>query len=151
MKLRVYTLLPYQNSDRCNEVNDITVVVIWVISERVHFTKKTNSFPGNFIEGFNGCHMKAFVRDGHWGFYYEICLVQWLQWDWWEVNKWLAVWFIKVIHKHLNMTFVHVTTPEGAELEKVSLDYLIFALFAKHLWWSANQLLRFLAFHSTNP
>jgi len=69
MKLRVYTLLPFQSSDLCNDVNNIILQDIWVISARVHFTKKNNSFPGKFIEGFNGSHMKAVVRDGHWGFY----------------------------------------------------------------------------------
>ena len=69
MKLRVNTWFPYQSSDRFLEVYDITLLDIWDIFAQVHFTKKNNSFPGKFIEGFNGSHMKAVVRDGHWGFY----------------------------------------------------------------------------------
>ena len=32
MKLGVYTWFPYQSSDQCSEVNDITLLDSWVIS-----------------------------------------------------------------------------------------------------------------------
>ena len=38
MKLAVYTWFPYQSSDRCTEVNDITLQDSWVISAQGHFT-----------------------------------------------------------------------------------------------------------------
>ena len=68
MKLWVYTWFPYQSSDRFNEVNDITLLDIWVIFVRVHFTKETNSFPANFSKSFNGCPMNSVVRGGQWDF-----------------------------------------------------------------------------------
>jgi len=68
MKLRVYTWFPYQSSAHCNEVNDITPPDRWVISARVHFTKKIYLFPGKFSKSFNGIHMKAVVRGGNWIF-----------------------------------------------------------------------------------
>ena len=38
------------------------------------------------------------------------------------------------------MTFVHVTTPEGFELEKASVNYLIVALFAKEAYTALGAL-----------
>ena len=37
-ELVVYTWFPYQSSDRCTEVNDISILDSWVISEQGHFT-----------------------------------------------------------------------------------------------------------------
>ena len=45
MELVVYTWFPYQSSDRCTEVNDITILDSWVISAQGHFTKNTDLFP----------------------------------------------------------------------------------------------------------
>ena len=45
MELMVYTWFPYQSSDRCTEVNDITILDSWVISAQGHFTKNTDLFP----------------------------------------------------------------------------------------------------------
>jgi hypothetical protein len=64
MKLAVYTWFPYQSSDRCTEVNDITLLESWVISAQGHFTKNTDLFPGKISKSFNGCPMKAFVGTG---------------------------------------------------------------------------------------
>jgi len=68
MKFHVYPWFPYQSSDRCNEVNDITLLDIWVIFVRVYFTKKSNSFPANFNKNFNGCPKNSVVIDGQWDF-----------------------------------------------------------------------------------
>ena len=65
MKLCVYTWFPYHSSDRCTEVNDITILDSWVISAQGHFTKKTDLFPRKVIKSFNGCPMQAFETDGH--------------------------------------------------------------------------------------
>jgi len=45
MKLGLYTWFPYQSSDRCTEVNDITLLDSWVISAQGHFTKNTDLLP----------------------------------------------------------------------------------------------------------
>ena len=44
IKLGVYTWFPYQSSDRCTEVNDITLLDSWVISAHGHFTKALTFF-----------------------------------------------------------------------------------------------------------
>ena len=68
MKLGVYTWFPYQSSDRCTEVNDISLLDSWVISAQGHFTKNTELFPRKISNNLNRCPMKAVVRDGHWKF-----------------------------------------------------------------------------------
>jgi hypothetical protein len=54
MKLEVYTCFPYQRSDRCTEVNDITLLDSWVISAQWHFTKNTDLFPRKISNNLNG-------------------------------------------------------------------------------------------------
>ena len=54
-KLVVYTWFPYQSSDRCTDVNDITILDCWVISAQGHFTMNTDFFPGKISKSFNGC------------------------------------------------------------------------------------------------
>jgi len=63
MKFGVFTWFPYQSSDRCTEVNDITLMDSWVISPRGHFTKNTDLFPRKFSNNFERCPMKALVFD----------------------------------------------------------------------------------------
>jgi hypothetical protein len=63
INLDVYTWFPYQSSDRCTEVNDITLLDSWVISAQGHFNKKTNFFLIKIRNSFKGCPMKAVVRD----------------------------------------------------------------------------------------
>jgi hypothetical protein len=65
MKLGVYTWFPYQNSDRCIEVNDITQLDSWEISAKGHFTKAIDLFPQKIYKSFNGCPLKAVLRNGH--------------------------------------------------------------------------------------
>ena len=64
----VYTWFPYQSSDRCTDVTDITLLDRWVISEKGHFTKNTDLFPRKISNSFNGCPMNILVRDGKWAF-----------------------------------------------------------------------------------
>jgi hypothetical protein len=59
VKLGVYTWFPYQSSDRCTEVNDITLLDSWVISAQGHFTKNTDLFQRKITKNLNGCPMKA--------------------------------------------------------------------------------------------
>jgi hypothetical protein len=63
-KLGVYTCFPYQSSDRCTEVNYITLLDSWITSAQGHFTKNTDLFPIKNRNTFSGCPMKAVVRDG---------------------------------------------------------------------------------------
>ena len=61
-------LFPYQCSDSCTEVNDITLLGGWIISAQGYFTKNTDLFPGKIRKSLKECPMKAVVRDGHWYF-----------------------------------------------------------------------------------
>ena len=65
MKFEVYTWFPYQSSERCTEVKDITVLDNWVISTQGHFNQNVELFPLKIRNGFNGCPMKAVVREGY--------------------------------------------------------------------------------------
>jgi hypothetical protein len=65
MELGVYTWFPYQSSNSCTEVNDISILDSWVFSEQGHFKKKTDLFPLKIRKSFNGCPMKAVVRNRH--------------------------------------------------------------------------------------
>ena len=66
MKLVVYTWFPYQSSGSCTEVNNMTLLDSWVISAQGHFARNTDLFPQEIGNTFNGCPMKAVVRDAHW-------------------------------------------------------------------------------------
>jgi len=66
MKFGVYTWFPYQSSDLCSEVKDITLLDSWVISAEGHFTKNTDLFPVNLIKCFMFCLMQAYVIEDHW-------------------------------------------------------------------------------------
>jgi hypothetical protein len=66
MKLSVYTWFPYQSTDSCTEVNDITLLDSWVISAQGYFNKNTDLFPRKVSNNLNRCPMKAAVRDGQW-------------------------------------------------------------------------------------
>jgi len=65
MKLGVYTWFPYQSSDRCTEVNDITLLDSWVISAQGHFTQNNDLFPRKISNNLNGCPMKTSVSEGN--------------------------------------------------------------------------------------
>jgi hypothetical protein len=66
IKLVVYIWFPYQSSESCTEVNDITLLDTWVISAQGHFTKNTDLFPVKSSNTLNECPMKAVVRNGEW-------------------------------------------------------------------------------------
>jgi hypothetical protein len=63
MKLCVYTWFPNQSSELFTGVN--AQLGIWVISAQGHFTKNTDLFPRKISNSFNGCPMKAVVRDDY--------------------------------------------------------------------------------------
>ena len=67
MKLLVYTWFSYQSSDRCTEVNDITLLDSWVISAQENFNKNSDLLPGKFSKILKGCPMQRVVKS-HWDF-----------------------------------------------------------------------------------
>jgi len=128
----VYTWCPYQSSDRCTEVNDITLLDSWVISAEGHFTENTDLFPRKLRNKLNGCPMKAVVHvgnsdltttyinhtDSNGNVVMELAGM--------EMN------LLRIVLQQMNMTFLHVPTTIGPMYVKGRLlDDLFWALFAK--------------------
>jgi len=131
MKFGVYTWFPYQSSDRCAEVNDITLLDSWVISAQGHFTKKTDLFPRKISYNLNGCPMKAVVRESYSDFttYYEHSNFS-NDTVFTKANS-KEMDLLQLVLKQMNMTFIHVPPPEGFEIEKGLTDNLTRAMIAK--------------------
>ena len=156
MKLGVYTWFPYQSSDRCTEVNDITLLDSWVISAQGHFTKNTDLFPGKISNNLNRCPMKAVVSVGHSDFttrYFERTYSNGSV----ERNiEGLEIKLLMIVLQQMNMTLVLVPSPEPGEIEdEALLNYLLECLYIKKCYItvgyigidsSVNSL-----FESTNP
>jgi len=131
MKLWVYSLFPYQSSDLCTEENDIILLDSWVMSAQSHFTKNIDVFPIKIRNSFNRCPMKAVVRDGYRfvsTYYINDNISS-------ESNiKGLEMDLLRIILKHMNVTFVYVPTPEGFEVENGSVNNLVTAMIAKEAY-----------------
>ena len=87
MKLGVYTWFPYQSSNRCTEVNDITLLDSWVISAQGHFTKNTDFFPRNIKRVSRMSHESSCKRQ--WvEIYYELLQTQGFKWKCFHRSIW---------------------------------------------------------------
>jgi len=140
MKLGVYTWFPYQSSDRCTEVNDIILLDSWVISAQGHFTKNTDLFPRKISNSLNECPMKAVVRDDDWIFTTKyITHFDSNRGAFTEVYG-LEMDLLNLILKQLNMTFIHVPTPEGFEADNGMTHNLIGAMFAKQIYIALGKV-----------
>ena len=97
-------------------MNDITILDSWVISAQGHFTKNTDLFPRKISKSFNGCPMKAVVRDGHSVFILKY--VQYKNSSGSFMNYIIGFEFdlLKIVLQQMNMTVVHVSTPEKFEI-----------------------------------
>jgi len=131
MKLEVYTWFPYQSSDRCTAVNDITLLDSLVISAQGHFTKNTDLFPQKISKYLNGCPMKAVVRNANRDF-----TTKYVHYNDSNGNvrthvKSLEYDLLKIVYEQMNMTFVHVPTSEGFEFQESLANNLVFAMLAK--------------------
>jgi hypothetical protein len=117
MKLEMNTWFPYQSSDRCTEVNDITLLDSWVISAEGNFIKNANLFPGKISNNLNGCPMNAIVRNCR--AYFNTLYVNHMYSNGRVVRYIEGAEFnlLRVVLQQMNMTFVHVPTPEGFEIE----------------------------------
>jgi hypothetical protein len=130
MKLEVYTWFPYQRPYRCTEVKDIFLLDSWVISAQGGFTKNTDLFPQKISNSFNGCPMKAFVRESQWyittGYVYtDFNLKNYSEIFGMELD------ILMIVLKQINMTFLHVPTPDGFEIERGWSNKVSKAMFAK--------------------
>jgi hypothetical protein len=117
MNLAVCTWFPYQSSDCCTEVNDITLLESWVVSAQGHFTKNTDLFPGKISNSLNRCPMKIVVNDGHWGFITKYINYVISNGIFVRTIVCIEIILLNIVLLQMNMTFVHVPTPEGFEIK----------------------------------
>jgi hypothetical protein len=145
MKLSVYTWFPYQSSDCCTDVNDITLLDSWVISEQGYFTKYTDLFPVKIRKRFNRCPMKAVVRDGRGilaTYYPKGKNSSGIDVRGFEMD------LLRIILQQINMTFVHVPTPEGFKLWEGSVNNLVTAMIAKEVYIALGRVTRNLSLYN---
>ena len=137
--LVVYTWFPYQNSSRCTEISDVTLLDSWVISAQGHFTKNTDLFPRKISNNLNGCPMKTFVRNGHWDFttvYYQYN----------DPNgnvrtniKGVEITLLKVVLQQMNMSIRLVPLTKSFEIE-VNPDNILGAMFSRKVYIALGAL-----------
>jgi len=134
MKFGVYTWFPYKSEDRCTEVRDITLLDSWVISAQGHFTKNTDLFPRKISNRFSRCPMKAVVLNDH--SYFTTNYVHYKDSNG-NIHNYVAGLeydLLRVIWEQMNMTFVHVPTPEGFEnMGRSVLKNLVLGMYGKEI------------------
>ena len=148
----VYTWFPYQSSDSCTEVNDITLLDSWVISAQGHFTKNTDLFPRKFNNKLNGCPMFVIAeKEKIYDINYSIQLN--------ETND-TSVWFrekfgsnlLKVVLHQMNMTPVPLTekSTESTELPFVGYRHAVFLGEMANMVYSFPNLELTSSYHLTD-
>jgi len=154
MKLGVYTWFPYQSSDRCTEVNDITLLDSWVISAQGHFTKNTDLFPRKINNSFNGCPMKALVFDLQWFFTTKYVNRTYSNGTVVTYIEGLEMELLEIVLQKMNMTFINVPSRESLETAKNWLYVLFTSLFLKEYYIivgnMGNNIILYPHFSSTN-
>jgi hypothetical protein len=79
--------------------------------------------------------MKAFVRDSHWDFITRYVTLKESNGSVGRHIKGLEYDLLKVVLKQMNMTFLHVPTPEGFEMEEGSLtSKLVLGMIGKKIY-----------------
>jgi len=105
--------LPYPSSDRCTEVNDITLLDSWVITAQGHFTKNTDLFPIKISKSLNGCPMKNFVRSSNWTHIARHNRNKFPNGSVFRAAEGKDVDLLSVVLQQMNLTYVLVPTPEN--------------------------------------
>jgi hypothetical protein len=140
MKLVVYTWFPYQSSDHCTEVNDITLLDSWVISAQGYFTVNTDLFPVKIKNNLYGCPMKAVVKNGY--NYFTTLYNSYIDSN--GTNRSFIEGFeydlLKVVLRKLNMTLDLVPVPKGFELQKTEANNLVNIMHAKEAYIALGTL-----------
>jgi len=139
--LVVYTWFPYQSSDRCTEVNDITLLDSWVISAQGHFTKNTDLFPRKIGNNLNGCPMKALVRDNKWDF-----TTKYFQYYDSKGNvrtsiRGMEINLLMVVLQQINMSFNYVPSPKAFEMDHTSVYDINSAMISKKAYIAVGGFL----------
>jgi hypothetical protein len=114
-------------------VNDITLLDIWVIYGQGHFTNNSDLFPQKISNRFNGCPIKAVVRQGFSPF---TTLYDYTDSNSSDFNSVVGMEFdtLMIVLKQINMTFEYVPTPEGFQLERGLTNNLNKAMFEKEAY-----------------
>jgi len=146
MKLGVYTWFPYQSSDRCTEVKDINLLDSWIISAEGHFTKNTDLFPIKIRNSFSGCPMKTVVREVRQ--FVEMFYMNGKVYNGSDIGVW-EVDLLSIILKQMNMTYVHVPTPNDFAIEPGVLNNLFTAMTAKEIYIAVGGAKRNILFYTT--
>ena len=130
----VNTWFPYQSSDSCTEVNNITLLDSWVNSAQGHFTKNTDLFPRKLRKRLNGCPMKAVVIDGDWDLTTNFIDHKDSNGNFVTEITGMEMDLLRVVLQQMNMTFVHVPTTEVPIFEKGKIsDDLFWAMIGKEV------------------
>ena len=132
VKLGVYTWFPYQSTDSCTEVKDITLLDSWFNSAQGHFTKNTELFPRKVKSSLNGCPMKAVVEDGDWNLTTSYINETDSNGNVFMKVVGMEMDLLRVVLQQMNMTFDHIPTPEDINNDNRSLtDDLFWAMIEK--------------------
>jgi hypothetical protein len=126
----------------------------WVISAQGHFNNNnTDLFPRKISNSFNGCPLKAAVRDGKWEFTTEYFKkpgrgVAYI--------RGLEIALLQIVREQMNMSFFYVHTTERFELkEGYNAHGLVHSMFGKEVYIALGGVgTHFLSasyFDSTNP
>jgi hypothetical protein len=114
-------------------VNDITLLDSWVISAQGHFTKNTDLFPRKISKSFNGCPMKAVVRVAYSALTTLGCYSS-INTSGLRYVTGLELDLLMLVLEHMNMTFVHVPTPSGFDIEYGLTNNLTESMIAKNAY-----------------
>ena len=154
-KLGVYTWFPYQSSDRCTEVNDITLMDSWVISAQGQFTNNTDLFPRKIRNNLNECPMKAFVRNVN-----APLNTVYVQRNFPNGSSFLYIegleyQLLKEVVQKMNMKLVHDLTTNDSRLSVETTNKIIGDMAAKEIYIAlggfGTDVLSVRYFDSTNP
>jgi hypothetical protein len=107
-------------------VSDVTLLDSWVISAQGYFTKNTDLFPGKISNNLKGCPMKAVIKtcvESNYSNGIVGRIILGFQTD-----------LVKVVVQRMNMTFLHVTSPDGSKEGEISQNNLIRAMIAKEAY-----------------
>jgi len=132
IKLVVYTWFPYQSSERCTEVNDITLLDSWVISVQGHFTKNTDLFPRKISNNLKACPMKAYVIDTQIYFHTRYVNHTYPNGSVVTYIEGLEVDILSDVLKQMNMKFVSVPRPNAYNAFFEKEDYIAFGAIETH-------------------
>jgi hypothetical protein len=133
-------------------VNDITLLDSWDISAQGHFTNNTDLFPRKIGNSFNGCPMKAVVRNGVWPI---TTYVTYSNLGDVETVGGLEFKLLMIALKQIKMTFESFPEPEDFQIHRALTSNLSKALFEKKAYIAlgnvGSNLLEDSFLGSTNP